>query len=53
MNVLLITSYAGNNLSGVVVYSGRGDRNNPLWDTPSPKSIGAAAIRKSCDLFGK
>jgi hypothetical protein len=52
-NVLVITSYAGNNLSGASVYSGHGDRKDPLWDTPAPNSIGAAAIRKSCELLGK
>jgi hypothetical protein len=52
-NVLAITSYAGNNLSGANVYSGHGNRADPLWDTPAPKSIGAAAIRKSCELLGK
>jgi hypothetical protein len=35
------------------VYIGRGDRKNPLWDTPDPTSILGAAVRKACELFGK
>jgi hypothetical protein len=52
-NPLVVTSYAGNNLSGAEVYIGRGDRKNPLWDTPDPASIFGAAVRKACELFGK
>lgn len=53
MNLLVIISYAENNLSGREVYSGRGHRSQPNWDTPAPTSIGAEAIRKSCELLGK
>ena len=52
-NPLVVTSYAENNLSGPEVYSVRGDRNSPLWDTPEPTSVFAAAVRKSCELFNK
>lgn len=53
MNTLMIHSFAGNNFSGEQVYSGRGDPRNPEWDTPNPKSIFAASVRKGCELFGK
>ncbi|MBU2582560.1 MAG: hypothetical protein KJ622_12660 [Alphaproteobacteria bacterium] len=53
MNTLVITSYAGNNLSGGEVYSGRSDPRNPEWDTPEPKSIFAASVRKGCELIGQ
>src|SRR5262245_8718706 len=51
-NPLLITSYAGNNLSGGEVYRGRGDLRKPFWDTPDSKSIFGAALKKGCALFG-
>ena len=50
-NPLVITSYASNNLSGAEVYNGRGDRENPLWDTPESTSILGAAVRTACQLF--
>jgi hypothetical protein len=50
-NPLVITSYASNNLSGAEVYNGRGDRENPLWDTPESTSILGAAVRTGCQLF--
>lgn len=53
MSTMVITSYAGNNLSGGEVYSGRRDPRNPEWDTPEPKSIFGASLRKGCELFGK
>ncbi len=50
-NPLIITSYSNNNLSGEEVYVGRGDRRQPLWDTPDPTSIFGAAVVKACELF--
>ena len=52
-NPLVITSYSANNLSGKEVYSGHGDRANPLWDTPEPTNIFGAAVRMACQLVGK
>jgi len=52
-NPLVMIVYANNNLSGAGVYVGRGDRKNPLWDTPDPTSIFGAAVTKACELFGK
>lgn len=52
-NPLVVTSYAANNLSGAEVHSSRGDRENPLWDTPEPTSIFGAAVRTACQLFGR
>jgi hypothetical protein len=52
-NPLLAICYAQNNLSGAEVYSGRGDPRKPVWDTPDPNSIFAAAVRKGCELIGR
>ena len=52
-NPLLLTYYAENNLSGAEVYSGHGDPQDPLWDTPEPQSVFEAAVRKACEIFAR